>query len=93
MMTVQVKLATLAYLRSLVTLVESPDIPTTKESEMALAKIITWTSEPKSADIRRSAHQTLVSMFNTHTPQMTQILQKLPKVYQVSQSLLVQWQF
>ena len=70
-------------MRSLVTLVESPDIPVGKESEMSLAKIITWTSEPKSAEIRRSAHQTLVSMFNTHTPQMTQILQKLPKVYQV----------
>ena len=66
----KVKLATLQYLRSLVTLVESADVPTNKDSEMALAKIITWTSEPKSADIRRAAHQALVSMFNTHTPQM-----------------------
>lgn len=86
----KVKLATLAYMRSLVTLVESPDIPINKESEMALAKIITWTSEPKSPDIRRSAHQTLVSMFNTHTPQMTQILQKLPKVYQDNAAELVE---
>merc|ERR1719319_1435549 len=86
----KVKLATLAYMRSLVTLVESPDIPINKESEMALAKIITWTSEPKSPDIRRSAHQTLVSFFNTHTTPMTQILQKLPKVYQDNAAELVE---
>merc|ERR1719483_1896163 len=61
----KVKLATLQYLKSLVTLVESADIPINKDSEMALAKIITWTSEPKSGDIRRAAHQALVSMFNT----------------------------
>ena len=78
----KVKLATLQYLKSLVTLVESADIPINKDSEMALAKIITWTSEPKSGDIRRAAHQALVSMFNTHTPQMTQIVGKLPQVYQ-----------
>jgi len=78
----KVKLATLQYLKSLVTLVESADIPINKDSEMALAKIITWTSEPKSGDIRRAAHQALVSMFNTHTPQMTQIVAKLPQVYQ-----------
>merc|ERR1719435_731034 len=78
----KVKLATLQYLKSLVTLVESADIPINKDSEMALATIITWTSEPKSGDIRRDAHQALVSMFNTHTPQMTTIVGKLPQVYQ-----------
>ena len=85
----KVKLATLQYLRSLVTLVESADVPTNKDSEMALAKIITWTSEPKSADIRRAAHQAIVSMFNTHTPQMTLVLGKLPQVYQDSAAELL----
>merc|ERR1719507_2890734 len=85
----KVKLATLQYLRSLVTLVESADVPTNKDSEMALAKIITWSSEPKSADIRRAAHQAIVSMFNTHTPQMTAVLWKLPQVYQDSAAELL----
>lgn len=80
----KVKLATLQYLKSLVTLVESADIPVNKDSEMALAKIITWTSEPKSADIRRAAHGAVVSMFNTHTPQMSQIVAQLPQLYQDS---------
>ena len=75
------KLATLQYLKSLVTLVESADVPTNKDSEMALAKIITWTSEPKSGDIRRAAHQALLSMFNTHTPEMTLVLGRLPQVH------------
>ena len=80
----KVKLNTLQYLKSLVTLVESADIPVNKDSEMALAKIITWTSEPKSADIRRAAHGAVVSMFNTHTPQMSQIVAQLPQLNQDS---------
>jgi len=78
----KVKLATLGYLKSLVTLVESADIPINKDSEMALAKIIIWSSEPKSLEIRRGSHSALVSMFNTHTPQMSQLLAGLPQVYQ-----------
>merc|ERR1719346_776587 len=80
----KVKLATLQYLKSLVTLVESADVPTNKDSEMALAKIITWTAEPKSADIRRAAHTAMVSMFHTHTPQLSQIVAQLPQLYQDS---------
>merc|ERR1719483_1107227 len=78
----KVKLATLHYLRSLVSLVETTDVPTNKDSEMALAKIITWSSEPKSGEIRRAAQQALVSMFNTHTPQMNLVLSRLPPLYQ-----------
>merc|ERR1719270_905482 len=77
----KVKLATLQYLKSLVTLVESADIPVNKDSEMALAKIIAWTAEPKSVEIRRAAHAALASMFNTHTPQMTMIVSNLPQLY------------
>ena len=78
----KVKLATLHYLKSLVTLVESADVPVNKDSEMALAKIITWTAEPKSADIRRAAHGAIVSMFHTHTPQLQMIVAGLPQLYQ-----------
>jgi len=67
-----------------VTLVESADIPNNKEAEMALAKLITWTSEPKSIEIRRVATQALISMFNTHTPQMSELLRKLPDKFQES---------
>jgi CLIP-associating protein 1/2 len=78
----KVKLATLYYLKSLITLVESADIPNNKEAEMAVAKLITWTSDPKSPEIRRAASMSLTSMFNTHTPQMNEILRKLPQMYQ-----------
>merc|ERR550519_3270904 len=88
----KVKLATLSYLKSLVTLVESADIPINKDSEMALAKIIIWTSEPKSLDIRRGSHSALVSMFNTHTPQMTQLVAGLPQMYQDSCAELLEKQ-
>ena len=68
----------------MVILVESANIPMNKDSEMALAKIITWTAEPKSVEIRRAAHAALVSMFNTHTPQLTMIVSSLPQMYQDS---------
>ena len=88
----KVKLATLSYLKSLVTLVESADIPINKDSEMALAKIIIWTSEPKSLEIRRGSHSALVSMFHTHTPQMTQLVAGLPQMYQDSCAELLEKQ-
>ncbi len=66
----KVKLAVLTYLRSLVTLVESADIPSGKEAELALAKLITWTGEPKSAEIRREANLVVAGLFQAHSPQM-----------------------
>ena len=37
--------------------------------------MITWTSEPKSVEIRRASHQALTAMFATHTPQVNTTLQ------------------
>jgi len=62
------------------------DIPsnmTSEEQEMPLAKIVTWTIEPKSSDVRRASQAALSAIFTMSGPHFTGILQKLPKAYQV----------
>jgi len=89
----KVKLAIIAYLRSLVTLVESADIPGGKEAELALAKLISWTAEPKSAEIRRESSLVISCMFQAHAPQMQNLLSKLPDTYQDKADHLINNQF
>lgn len=56
---------------------------TSEEQEMPLAKIVTWTIEPKSSDVRRASQAALSAIFSMNGPHFTGILQKLPKAYQV----------
>ena len=75
------------YLRTLAQLMESPEVLTmslsSAEQEMALGKIITWTYEPKSADVRKAAMAALVSLFRLNANHFSMVLHRLPKVYQV----------
>jgi hypothetical protein len=50
---------------------------------MPLAKIIAWSSEPKSTEVRRASHAAIAALFALNGPHFTGILQKLPKIYQV----------
>ena len=52
----------------------------TAEQEMALGKIITWTYEPKSAEVRKAAMASLVSLFRLNANHFSMILHRLPKV-------------
>jgi vesicle coat complex subunit len=47
---------------------------------MALGKIITWTYEPKSAEVRKAAMASLVSLFRLNANHFSMILHRLPKV-------------
>ena len=49
---------------------------------MPLAKIIGWSSEPKSTEVRRASHAAISALFALNGPHFTGILQKLPKIYQ-----------
>lgn len=49
---------------------------------MPMAKIIGWTSEPKSSEVRRSSQNALTALFALNGPHFTGVIQKLPKIYQ-----------
>merc|ERR1711981_135671 len=59
------------------------------DEQMALAKIITWTYEPKSPDVRRHSQAALVSLFRLNASHYGRILAKLPKSFQDNATPLV----
>uniref|UniRef100_A0A8U8C689 Uncharacterized protein n=1 Tax=Geospiza parvula TaxID=87175 RepID=A0A8U8C689_GEOPR len=52
------------------------------ETRLAVSRIITWTTEPKSSDVRKAAQSVLISLFELNTPEFTMLLGALPKTFQ-----------
>jgi len=49
----QVKVAILKYIDTLTLQMEAPDFVNSSETRLAISRIITWTTEPKSSDVRK----------------------------------------
>ena len=81
------------YLRTLVLHMEAMEVQTltltSAEQEMALGKIITWTYEPKSVEVRKAAMASVVALFRLNANHFSMVLHKLPKVYQDNAADLV----
>ncbi|XP_069703536.1 CLIP-associating protein 1 isoform X4 [Periplaneta americana] len=91
----KVKVAMLTFLTQLASCMEPSAFgPITTSSgrdstPSALAKIIGWTGDTKSGEIRRAAQAAVIALFNLNTPQVTMILAGLPPEYQETASTLV----
>lgn len=55
--------------------------------EASVAKIVAWTSDIRSAEVRRASQDALYALFSLHPSEVTRILSNLPKVCQVVLSL------
>ena len=86
-------MATMNYLRTLALHMEAMEVQTltltSAEQEMALGKIITWTYEPKSVEVRKAAMASVVALFRLNANHFSAVLHKLPKVYQDNAADLV----
>jgi hypothetical protein len=51
--------------------------------EASIAKIVAWTSDIRSAEVRKASQDSLYAMFSLHPGELTRILGTLPKVCQV----------
>lgn len=51
--TSQVKVAILKYIESLARQMDPTDFVNSSETRLAVSRIITWTTEPKSSDVRK----------------------------------------
>ena len=49
----QVKVALLNYMHGLALLMDPSDFVNTTDTRLAVSRIITWTTEPKSVDVRK----------------------------------------
>ncbi|NXU56396.1 CLAP1 protein, partial [Turnix velox] len=78
----KVKVAILKYIESLARQMDPTDFVNSSETRLAVSRIITWTSEPKSSDVRKAAQIVLISLFELNTPEFTMLLGALPKTFQ-----------
>ncbi|XP_037095215.1 CLIP-associating protein 1a isoform X31 [Syngnathus acus] len=78
----KVKVAILKYIESLARQMDPTDFINSSETRLAVSRIITWTTEPKSSDVRKAAQVVLISLFELNTPEFTMLLGALPKTFQ-----------
>uniref|UniRef100_A0A8C5AH31 Cytoplasmic linker associated protein 2 n=1 Tax=Gadus morhua TaxID=8049 RepID=A0A8C5AH31_GADMO len=86
----QVKVAILKYIETLTLQMEAPDFVNLSETRLAVSRIITWTTEPKSSEVRKAAQAVLISLFQLNTPEFTMLLAALPKTFQDGATKLLQ---
>uniref|UniRef100_A0A8C4TBJ8 Cytoplasmic linker associated protein 2 n=1 Tax=Erpetoichthys calabaricus TaxID=27687 RepID=A0A8C4TBJ8_ERPCA len=86
----KVKVAILKYIETLAVQMDPGDFVNSSETRLAVSRIITWTTEPKSTELRKAAQAVLISLFQLNTPEFTMLLGALPKTFQDSATKLLQ---
>ncbi|XP_035500688.2 CLIP-associating protein 1-A isoform X24 [Scophthalmus maximus] len=78
----KVKVAILRYIEALARQMDPSDFVNSSETRLAVSRVITWTTEPKSSDVRKAAQVVLIALFELNTPEFTMLLGALPKTFQ-----------
>jgi CLIP-associating protein 1/2 len=80
---VKVKIAVLQYLINLIPLMDSNDFNSNSrnnhEIQLSLMKIISWTADPKSSELRKISQDVIVDLFNLNSSDMSIMINALPK--------------
>lgn len=58
--------------------------------KISLMKIISWTTDPKSQELRKNAQEVLIDLFNLNTVEYLNVLKQLPNTYQDTACQLTQ---
>lgn len=79
---VKVKIVVLQYLNNLIPLLESSDInhngKNSHEFELSLMKIISWTADPKSLELRKVSQEVIINLFNLSPSEVSILINGLP---------------
>lgn len=85
----KVKVAVLNFLRALCNLAEPAQFVAKPPAKQVLLKIINFSQDVKSSEIRTAAKICVVAMWNCNTPEVTMLLAELPKEQQDAASEIV----
>lgn len=77
----RVKVAALTFITQIAETAEPSALGSSAAT--ALARLLDWSNDGKSHDVRRHAQNAVISLYNLNPPQVTMILSELPKYYQV----------
>ncbi|KAB7504085.1 CLIP-associating protein 2, partial [Armadillidium nasatum] len=86
----KVKVATLTYLKCLVDVMDCGDLFCSQDTPVALTKILAWTADQKSVEVRRASSAAFIAMFNCNMSDLSTLLQQLPQACQTTASLIIQ---
>ena len=84
----RVKVATLTFITQIAETAEPSAL--NNSAGTALARLLDWSNDVKSQDVRRQAQNAVISLYNLNPPKVTMILAELPKFYQEAALPLVQ---
>ncbi|XP_071869671.1 CLIP-associating protein isoform X4 [Bombus fervidus] len=84
----RVKVATLVFITQIAETAEPSAL--INSAGTALARLLDWSNDVKSQDVRRHAQNAVISLYNLNPPKVTMILAELPKYYQEAALPLVQ---
>ncbi|CAF1603182.1 unnamed protein product [Adineta ricciae] len=79
---IKAKETLLRYLQQIIQHMEPVDIANNADIRIALSKIINWSSEPKSIEMRKAAQGVILAFYNLNRPEFTLMLTALPQTYQ-----------
>ncbi|ESN96016.1 hypothetical protein HELRODRAFT_189071 [Helobdella robusta] len=81
---IRIKSSILKYLLSLLLKMEPNVLANNSDARLAVSKIVTWTSEPKSAEVRKASQAVLLEMHERNSVEFSKIVSALPKSFQDS---------
>ncbi|XP_076756298.1 CLIP-associating protein isoform X2 [Xylocopa sonorina] len=84
----RVKVATLTFITQIAETAEPSAL--NSSAGTALARLLDWSNDVKSQDVRRHAQNAVISLYNLNPPKVTMILGELPKYYQEAAMPLLQ---
>lgn len=83
----RVKIATLVFITQIAETAEPSAL--INSAGTALARLLDWSNDVKSQDVRRHAQNAVISLYNLNPPKVTMILAELPKYYQVRRCIYI----
>lgn len=78
----RVKVAALTFITQIAETAE-PSALSSPVAPTALLRLLDWSNDVKSQDVRKHAQTAVISLYNLNPPQVTMIFSELPKDYQV----------
>lgn len=79
------KLAILSYMTRVVREMKSHEfMASSSDTKLAVSRIVTWSTEPRSPDVRDRARALIVALFDLNSSEFSQMLWTLPKPFQAS---------
>ncbi|XP_061940811.1 CLIP-associating protein 1-A isoform X15 [Apis cerana] len=84
----RVKVATLMFITQIAETAQPSAL--NSSAGTALARLLDWSNDVKSQEVRRHAQNAVISLYNLNPPKVTMILAELPKYYQEAALPLVQ---